>query len=202
MAMAAGLQRARFGHAGFLAETGQGVIFAKEGDHGPAFAPFAHQGGGNAGDLLGDAKTLVTQLGQMFGGRARLGVADFGHRPDPVGQVDKARLDGVDATPDVTAIIHLPVPDPKCDFQVRCEQLLSASPNDASAGARHPPCASHLHAMRPEQPAFLHHQHHGERGQRAEEEAGGERHQRAVVILADRDADADAEQRCDRAVQR
>ena len=111
MAMAAGLQRARFGHAGFLAETGQGVVFAEEGDHGPAFAPFAHHGGGNACDLLGDAETLMAQLGQMFGGRARFGVADLGHRPDPVAQVDEARLDGVDATPDVTAVIHLPVPD-------------------------------------------------------------------------------------------
>ena len=56
--------------------------------------------------------------------------------------------------------------------------------------------------MWPEQPAFLHHQHDGECSQRAEEEAGGERHQRAVVVLADGDADADAEQRRDRAVQR
>ena len=110
MAMAAGLQRARFGDAGFLAETGQGVIFAKEGDHRPAVAPFAHQRGGNACNLLGDAETLMPQLGQMFGRRARLGVADLGHRPDPVGQVDEARLDGVDATPDVAAVIHLPIP--------------------------------------------------------------------------------------------
>ena len=86
MAMAAGFQRARFRHAGLLAETGQGVVFAEEGDHGSAFAPFAHQRGGNACDLLGDAETLMAQFGQMFGGRARLGVADLGHRPDPVGQ--------------------------------------------------------------------------------------------------------------------
>jgi hypothetical protein len=78
MAMASSLQRPRFGHAGFLAETGQRVIFAKEGDHRSAVAPFAHHGGGNACDLLGDAETLMAQLGQMFGGRARFVVADSG----------------------------------------------------------------------------------------------------------------------------
>ncbi len=116
MTMAAGLQRARFGHAGFLAEAGQGVIFAEKSDHRPAVAPFAHHRGRNACDLLGDAETLMAQLGQMFGGRARLGVADLGHRPDPVGQGDKARLDGVDATPDVTAIIHLPISNSEGDL--------------------------------------------------------------------------------------
>src|SRR5207245_8368476 len=127
MAMAAGLERARFGHAGFLAETGQGVTFAEEGDHGPAFAPFAHQGGGNACDLLGNAETLMAQLGQMFGGRARLRVADLGHRPDPVAQFDEARLDGVDAKPDVTAIIHLPVPNSEGDVS-NCYQLRQTTP--------------------------------------------------------------------------
>ena len=110
VAMASGLQRSRFRHAGLLAEAGQGVVFAKESDHGPAFAPFTHHGGGDACDLLGDAETLMAQLGQMFGGRARFGVADLGHGPDPVAQVDEARLDGVDATPDVTAVIHRQIP--------------------------------------------------------------------------------------------
>ena len=54
--------------------------------------------------------------------------------------------------------------------------------------------------MRPAQPALLYHQHHGERGQRAEQEAGRERHQRAVEILADAGADADREQGGDRAI--
>ena len=106
MAMTAGFQRTRLGHAGFLAEPGQGVIFAEEGDDRPAIAPFAHQRGGNARDLFGDAKTLMLQFGQMFGGRARLGVADLGHRPDPVGEIDEARLDRIDATPDIAAVVH------------------------------------------------------------------------------------------------
>ena len=188
MAVAAGLQRARFGHAGLLAEAGQRVVFAEEGDHRTAFAPFAHHRGRNAGDLLGDAETLMAQLGQMFGGRARLGVADLGHRPDPVGQGDEARLDRVDAAPDVTAIIHLPVPDSEGESG-NCYQLRQTTPAPVDrTGRRNCSCMrpSHLHAMRLEQPALLHHQHHGERGQRAEEEAGRERHQRAVVILADR----------------
>src|SRR5258708_33124953 len=134
MAMAAGLHRTRLRHARLLAQAGQRVIFAEEGDHGAAFAPFAHQGGGNACDLLGDAETLMAQLGQMFGGRARFGVADLGHRPDPVAQFDEARLDGVDATPDVTAIIRLPVPDPESDVS-NCYQLRQTTPAPGQASA-------------------------------------------------------------------
>ena len=107
MAMAAGLDRAMFRGVRFLAEAGQRVVFAEEGDHRTAFAPFAHHGGGNAGDLLGDTKALVAEFGQMLGGGAHLGVADFGHAPDPVGKRGKARLDRVDAAPDVTAVIHV-----------------------------------------------------------------------------------------------
>src|SRR6266404_4546004 len=71
-----------------------------------------------------------------------------------------------------------------------------------SLRSTHPTKWLHLKMMRPEQPALFHHQHHAKCGQRAEEEAGRERQQRAVVILADGDADADAEQRGDRSVQR
>ncbi|GCC45067.1 hypothetical protein chiPu_0028878 [Chiloscyllium punctatum] len=56
--------------------------------------------------------------------------------------------------------------------------------------------------MGSEHAALLRHQHHGERCQRAEQEAGRERQQRAVVILADRGADADPEQGGDCAVKR
>src|SRR5689334_17705182 len=109
MAMAAGFDRPVFGNSGLLAEAGESVIFAKEGDDRAAFAPFTHQRGRDAGDVLGDAETLMAQLGQMFGRGARLGVADFRHAPDPVGQGDKPRLDDVDAAPDVTTIVHGPV---------------------------------------------------------------------------------------------
>ena len=91
--MASRLDRPRLRHARLLAETGQRIVFAEEGDDGTALAPFAHQGGGNIGDILGDAKTLMAQFGQMFGRRARLGVAHLGHRPDLVAQGDETRLD-------------------------------------------------------------------------------------------------------------
>ncbi len=116
--MAARLDRARLRHAGFLAETGQGVVFAEEGNDWAALAGFAHQGGRDISDILGDAETLMAQLGQMFGRRARLGVAYFRHPPDRVAQGDETRLDRVNATPNVTAVIHLAVLDPKVDVSL------------------------------------------------------------------------------------
>src|SRR5665213_380442 len=56
--------------------------------------------------------------------------------------------------------------------------------------------------MRHEQPAFFRNRDDRQRGQRADEKPGGEGQQRSVVVLADDGADADAEQRRDRAVQR
>src|SRR5215831_16107045 len=106
MAVSSGLERAMLRHACFLAESGQRVIFAEESDDGPAFAPFAQQRGGNAGDILRDAEALMAQLGQMFGGGARLGVTHLGHRPNLVAQVDKASLDCVNVTPNVAAVVH------------------------------------------------------------------------------------------------
>src|SRR5262249_18399281 len=109
--VAAGLNRPRFGNVSFLAEAGQGVIFAEEGDHRTAFAPFAHHGRRNATDVFGDTKTLMAQLREMLGRRARVGVADLGHAPDPVGEGGEARLDRVHATPDIAAVVHGSAPE-------------------------------------------------------------------------------------------
>src|ERR1700726_3110560 len=95
MAMSSRLQWARLRHPRLLAETGQRVVFAEESDDRTALAPFAHHRRGNVRDILGDAVTLAAQLGQMFGAGARLGVAHFRHRPDPVAQGDETRLDRV-----------------------------------------------------------------------------------------------------------
>ncbi len=73
----------------------------------------------------------MAQLGQMFGGGARLGVADFGHRPDPVAQGDETRLDRINATPNVTAVVHRPVPD-QCESEI---VISFARPRLALAGA-------------------------------------------------------------------
>ena len=109
MAVAARLDRAMLGHTRFLAQARQRIIFTHEGDHRTALAPFADHGGGNAGDILGDAKSLMAQFGEMFGRRARLGVAHLRHRPDPVAQIDETRLDRVNAKPDVAAVVHIAV---------------------------------------------------------------------------------------------
>src|SRR3954449_2448912 len=111
MAVAAGLDRTMLRDARLLAEARQRVIFPHEGNDRSALAPFAHHRGRNARDLLGDAKALMTQLGKMLGGGPRLGVADFGHAPDLVAEVDETCLDRVDATPDVAAVVHASVRD-------------------------------------------------------------------------------------------
>ena len=76
-----------FGDVGFLAEAGQGVVFAEDGDDGAVFAGFAHDGGGDAGDVLGDAEALGLEHGGVFGGGFVLVVGDFGFFPDAVGEV-------------------------------------------------------------------------------------------------------------------
>src|SRR5690242_6065604 len=106
MAMASRLDLARLRHARLLAEARQGIVFPEEGDHRTALAPFTHQSGRNVRDVLRHAKTLMLQLGQMFGCGARLGVANLGHPPDPVTQLDESPLDRIDATPDVSAVVH------------------------------------------------------------------------------------------------
>src|SRR5262249_27498500 len=111
MAMAAGLDRTMLGNARLLAEARKRVIFAEEGDDRTALAPLAHQRGRNISDILGDAKTLMAQLGEMLGGGARLGVAHLRRSPDLVAQVDETRLDRINATPDVAAVVHASVRD-------------------------------------------------------------------------------------------
>ena len=111
MAVAVRFDRPRLGDPGLLAEAGQRVVFAEEGNHRTVFAPFAHHGGRNARNILGDAESLMAQLGKMLGRRARLGVADLGHAPDPVGKRSKSRLDSVDASPDVAAVVHGTAPE-------------------------------------------------------------------------------------------
>src|SRR6478736_4097981 len=107
MTVASRLQRTRLRYAGLLTQAGQRVIFTEEGDDGTTLTPLALQGGGNVRDILGDAETLMAQLGQMFGGRARLGVAHFGHAPDFVAERHETRLDRINAAPNVIAIVHL-----------------------------------------------------------------------------------------------
>src|SRR5882757_8362614 len=118
MAMTAGFHRTRLRHARLLAQTGQRVIFTEEGDHRAAFAPFAHHGGGNAGDFLGDAETLMAQLGQMLGGGTRLSVAHLRHRPDLVAEVDETRLDCIDAPPNIATVVHFRSLIPCADARV------------------------------------------------------------------------------------
>jgi len=69
------------------------------------------------------------------------------------------------------------------------------------------PCGSiasdvKLAKLRFEWPALFYHEHDGQRSQRAEEKPGGKRQKRAVIVLADRCADADAKQRGDRPTAR
>ncbi len=56
--------------------------------------------------VLGDAETLMAQLGQMFRRRPRLGVTDLGHRPDLVAELDESRLDRIYVAPNVAAVVH------------------------------------------------------------------------------------------------
>ena len=132
MAVAAGLDLAMLGDAGFLAEARQGVIFAKEGNDRAAFAGLADHRGRDIGDVLGNPEALVLELGDMLGDRALLGVADLGNGPDAVAEFDEALFAGVDVTPEVVAIVHV---------LISLER--GASPPFRKRGHRRPATAGH-----------------------------------------------------------
>ncbi|MGY3288292.1 hypothetical protein ACVWWR_002260 [Bradyrhizobium sp. LM3.2] len=68
MAMATGLNWPMFRDARLLAQARQRVIFPHEGNDRSALTPLAQHRGRNVRDVLGDAKALMTQLGEMLCG--------------------------------------------------------------------------------------------------------------------------------------
>ena len=51
----------------FLAQAWKSIVLAQKSDDRAAFTRFTDDGGGNAGNALGDAKPLVTQFRGMLG---------------------------------------------------------------------------------------------------------------------------------------
>ena len=51
-------QRFLFRDAGLLRQAGQRVVFAEDGDHRAVLTGLAHHGGGDAGDVAGDAESF------------------------------------------------------------------------------------------------------------------------------------------------
>ena len=86
MAQSAARQRPRFGHAGFLAQPRQGVVFTQDRDHRPAFSGFAHHRSRDAGDVAGHAEPLRVQHRGVFGHRVMFIIGNFRIVPDPVAQ--------------------------------------------------------------------------------------------------------------------
>ena len=126
MAVAAGLERPVLGDAGFLGEARQRVVFAEDGDDRAALARLAHHAVGMPATFSVMRKPWCAQLGEVLGAGARLGVAELRHAPDAVAQGDEARLDRVDAAPDVAAVVHARLP-------IHCKTgiILPASPDTA-----------------------------------------------------------------------
>ena len=106
VAMPAGLQLFRLGDVGNLAQSRQRVILAHDGDHRTALARFAHHGGRNAADILGNPEALLFQHLPVFLDGAVFGVADLGHAPDPVRETDEFLTVLIDKIPDQLGIRH------------------------------------------------------------------------------------------------
>src|SRR5262249_47477758 len=107
MAVAVAGDRPRLGNAGLLAQARQRIVFAEDGDDRAALARFAHDGGRDAGEGLGDAEALLLQHGGMLGDGAELAVAQLRHAPDPIAQLDEGLRLGIDALPDFFAVLHI-----------------------------------------------------------------------------------------------
>ena len=100
MTVGAGLDRLLLRKVGDLAQIGKRIVFAQEGDDRAAIPPFADDGGRDAGDILGDAETVVQKFGRVRGDRTRLAIAGLGRRPDSVGQGAETSLLRLDVRPD------------------------------------------------------------------------------------------------------
>ena len=86
MARAAPRQRTMLGDAGLLAQPGQRVVFAEDGDDRPVLAGLAHHCGRDAGEVLRDAEPVALQHGLMLGGRADFLEVELRHAPDAVAE--------------------------------------------------------------------------------------------------------------------
>jgi len=104
--MAEAAQRAFLGQPRFLAQFRQRVIFAEDGDHRPACAPFAHHRGRDAGEVAADPRALGGKLIEMRRGRAGFGIGDLGRVEDPVGQCHVIRAPRLDHVPERIGVLH------------------------------------------------------------------------------------------------
>ncbi len=107
VAVAAGLERARLGDVRLLAQAGQRVVFAEDGDDGPAPAGLAHDRGRQPGDGGGHVEALGAQRFLVRFGRAVLVVEQLRGLPHPVGQLLEGRRPGIDAMPHLFAVAHV-----------------------------------------------------------------------------------------------
>ncbi len=110
VAVAVLFQRLRPRAARPLAEPGQRVELAENGDHRPAFARAGDKGGLNIADAARHGETFLLQrVGQQRAG-ARFGEAGFRRVPDSVAKGGKARLMGVDIVGQEVSV-HRPPPN-------------------------------------------------------------------------------------------
>lgn len=75
-------RRLRFGDAGNLAQAGQRIELAKEGDHRATVADLADKGGGYFGEPARHAKPVLLQHGDLGGSRLLFMKAQFRMAPD------------------------------------------------------------------------------------------------------------------------
>ena len=94
------------GDATFLAEAGQRVVLAENGNDGAPFARLAHHGGRQPGDLLGNAKALARKHLRVLRGRGALLVVQFGVAPDAVAEGEEVRRLLLGQPPDLVAVVR------------------------------------------------------------------------------------------------
>jgi len=78
-------QLLRLGDARDLRQARQRIVFAKDRNHRPAVARLAHDRRRDAGQIVGDAETLLFQHRPMLGRGSVFRVGDLGRCPHAVG---------------------------------------------------------------------------------------------------------------------
>ena len=106
MTIATGDERSLLSDAGFLAEAGQGIELAENGNHRTTVAGFAHDGCGKARHIALNAETFLDQQARMLLTGVEFLIVCFRRIPDEIAERKESLAFRFDEIPDGIGVFH------------------------------------------------------------------------------------------------